>query len=184
MLDKLSWRIKIGLIIVFVLVLVKFILVPLSGWQDLTRQRIKILQRSIAQKKSLIGNEARINELLKKAEFSYKETIKFYFTNFSDTQSLQLILQKEMERLSVSSGVKIKNTDWPYPLKNEIVKAPIRIKCEAAPDQMIRFVRAIEQAPHFFSIDQLKMISKQKSSTITAEFDISAYGTPGINNGG
>ena len=176
MLDKVSWRVKMGLAVAICLVLANFVLVPMYEWQDETIQRIKVFQRSVAQKKALIGNEAKIDTMLQKAESSFKETAKFFYRDFSDTQSLQLMLQKEMERLSASCGVKIKSTDWLYPSEGYIVQSPIKIRCEAAPHQIIKFIHAIENGSSFFSVDMLKMVSRGKSSTLSAMLDVSAYG--------
>ena len=172
----ISWRIKAGLAVVICLVLAKFVLAPLYEWQDKTIQRIKVFQRAVAQKKALIGNESSLNTVLQKSESSFKEAAKFYYRDFSDTQSLQLMLQKEMERLSASCGVKIKSSDWLYPSEGYIVQAPIKIRCEAAPHQVIKFIHAIENGKRFFSVDRLKITSRGKSSTLSAELDVSAYG--------
>ena len=174
--DKISWRIKAGLVAALCLVLAKFVLAPMYEWQDETIQRIKVFQRAVAHKKALIGSESRLNAVLQKAESSFKQAAKFYYRDFSDTQSLQLMLQKEMERLSASCGVKIKSSDWLYPSEGYIVQAPIKIRCEAAPHEIIKFIYAVENGRHFFSVDRLKMTSRGKSSTMNAEFDISAYG--------
>ena len=178
MLDKISWRVKAGLAVAFCLVLAKFGLVPLYEWQDKTIQRVKVFQRAVAQKKALIGNQGKIDTILQKAEASFKEAAKFYYRDFSDTQSLQLILQKEMERLSASCGVKIKSTDWLFPSEGDVVQAPIKIRCEAPPAQIIKFIHAIENGKRFLSVDRLKLTSRGKSSTVGAELDVSAYGVP------
>ncbi|NIA11249.1 MAG: hypothetical protein GWP10_16385 [Nitrospiraceae bacterium] len=175
-LGRVSWQIKAGLVTVLCLVLIKFLLVPLYEWQDETIQRIKVLQKVVVQKKALVGNESRLNTLLQKEESSFKEISKFYYHNFSDAQALQLKLQKKMERLSASCEVKIKSTDWLYPSEGHIVQAPIKIRCEAVPNQIIKFIHAIESSRHFFSIDRLKIISRAKSSVIYVELDVSAYG--------
>lgn len=176
MLDKISWRVKAGLVVALCLVLAKFVLVPLYEWQEKTIQRINVFQKAVTQKKVMVGNESRLNAVLQKAESSFKEVAKFYYRDFSDTQSLQLILQKEMERLSASCGVKIKSSDWLYSSEGYIVQAPIKIRCEAAPHQIIKFIHAIENGRRFFSVDRLKMTSRGKSSTLIAELDVSAYG--------
>lgn len=173
---KMSWRAKAGLAVALCLVLTKFSLVPLHEWQDETIQRIKVFQKVVAQKKALIGNESSINTVLKNAESSFKDVARFYYRDFSDTQSLQLMLQKEMERLSTSCGVKIKSSDWLYPSEGYIVQAPIKIRCEAEPQQIIKFIYAIENGERFFSVDRLKMTSRGKSSTLSVELDVSAYG--------
>ena len=175
-LDKISWRVKAGLVAALFLILTKFVLAPLYEWQDETIQRIKVLQRAVVQKKALIGNEKKIDTLLERAESSFEETAKLFITDFSDAQSLQLMLQKEMERLSESSGAKINRTNWLYPSEGDIVQAPIKISCEATPEQVIKFLSAIESGKHFFSVDRLKIVSRGKSPTISAEIDVSAYG--------
>ena len=176
MFDKISWRLKVGLVFIFCLVLAKFVLAPLCEWRSENIQSIKLYKRAVAQKKRLIGSEGRINSTLQKAESSYKKASEFYYQDFSDAQALQLKLQKKMERLSESCGVTIKSTDWLYPSEGHIVQAPIKIKCEAAPDRIIEFIHAVESEKHFFSVDRLKITSRAKSSTVHAELDVSAYG--------
>jgi len=176
MIDKISWRLKAGLLFIFCLILAKYVLVPLHARQNENIQSIKLYKRAVAQKKSLIGSESRIDSALQKAKSSYEETAQFYYQDFSDVQSLQLKLQKEMEQLSESCGVKIKSTDWLYPSEGHIVQAPIKIKSEGAPDRIIEFIHAVESGKHFFSVDRLKIVSGGKSSTVRAELDVSAYG--------
>ena len=88
-----DWRIKAGLAVCLFLVVLRFGLIPLYEWQDETVQKIKVLQKVVAQKKSLIGNEGRLNTVLQKAETSFNGAMKFYYTGFSDLQALQLVLQ-------------------------------------------------------------------------------------------
>lgn len=179
-LDKITWRIKAGLVAALLLGVVKFGLAPLYEWQDETVQRIKVLQKAVAQKKALIGNEHMIDNMLQNAENSFKQAIQFYYTDFSDTQSLQLLLQKEMERLSASAGVKIKNIDWLYPSEGDIIQAPIKLRLEATMDQLIRFIHSIENGKRFLSLNRLRIISRHKASTLNAELDVSAYGVKEI----
>ena len=99
-----------------------------------------------------------------------------FVKDFSDAQSLQLVMQKEVERLAAASGVQIKRTNWLYPSEGEIVQAPIKINCVASPAQMMHFLSAIESGEHFFAVDMLKIISRGNTSSISAEIGVSAYG--------
>ena len=126
---NVSWRLKAGLAVVLLLVLVRFVLFPLFDWQDETIQKVQILQKAVAQKKALSGNEKEINDLLEQARSSFENTAKLFVKDFSDAQSLQLVMQKEVERLAAASGVQIKRTNWLYPSEGEIVQAPIKINC-------------------------------------------------------
>ena len=174
--NTLSWRLKAGITLALILVLVKFALVPLYAWQDETLDMIQVLQKGLAQKKALMGNEQRIDELLKRSESALEEVLTYYYQDFSDPQSLQLLLQKEIEQLSSASDVKIKSKDWLPLSAGDIIRAPIKIRCEGIPASLFGFISAIENADHFFTVDRLTLTSQGKSSMIQADMDISAYG--------
>ena len=172
----LPTRVKAGIVIAICLITVRFVLFPIYDRQQALVEKVKILGRSVEKKKVLFGNEKKINALLKEAQSSFKKAMKFYYTDFSDPQALQLILQKKIEAISAACGVKIKSTDWLYPSKGYIIQAPIRIRCEAPPVQLIDFIKAIEGSDRFFSIDRLKILGNKKRVSLNAEFEISAYG--------
>ena len=102
-----------------------------------------------------------------------------FYTDFTDTQAIQLHLQKELEQLSLSTGLKIINTDWLYPSEGDIIQAPIKINLEATMEQLVRFIHGIESGKRFLSVDNLKIVSKARSSTLRAELIVSAYGIRG-----
>jgi len=176
---NVSRRLKISLIVVLVLALIRFVFVPLSEWQDRTIERIQLLQTSVGQKRSLIGQEKAIGSLFEQATTNFGEVSQLFVKNFSDPQSLQLFLQKEMERLSTTNGVKINRTNWLPASAGEIVQAPIKLTCEATPENLMKFLAAIETAKYFFSVDILKITSSESSATLSVEVDVSAYGYKG-----
>ncbi len=176
LIDKMSWRVKAGLIVISGIVLVKFGLLPLYEWQDDTMQRIRVFKRAVAQKKALIGNESRLNDTLQKAESFYKAAAQFYFQDFAEPQALQLMMQKEIEHSAASIGIKIKSTDWLPPSEGYIVQVPIKIRCEATPDQILKFLQNIESGKRFFSVDRLKLSTRSQSAPLSAELYVSAYG--------
>ena len=176
MIGSLPARLKTGIAIAICLITVRFVLFPVYDRQQALREKVKILGRSVEKKKILIGNEKKIDALLKEAQSSFQKALKFYYTDFSDPQALQLVLQKKIEAISAACGVKIKSTDWLYPSQGYIIQAPIRVMCEARPVQLIDFIKAIEGSDRFFSIDRLKILGNKKSPSLNAEFEISAYG--------
>lgn len=177
-LGTLSWRLKAGLVVALLLILIRFVLTPLYEKQDETIQRVKVLQQAVAKKKALIGNEEKIDALLEQTKSSLEDTLKYYYQDFSDTQALQLTLQKEIEDLTSSQGIKIERKDWLYPSEGEIVQVPIKIICESEPQKIMGFLSAVENAERFLSVDRLKITSKGSSSTVRAEIDVSGYGIP------
>lgn len=177
-LGTLSWRLKAGLVVALLLILIRFVLTPLYEKQDATIQRVQVLQQAVAKKKALIGNEKKIDALLEETQSSLEDVLKYYYQDFSDTQALQLTLQKEIEELASSQGVKIGRKDWLYPSEGEIVQVPIKIMCESEPQKIMGFLSAVENAERFFSVDRLRITSQGNSSTIRAEIDVSGYGVP------
>ena len=176
MFGRLPARIRIGIAIAICLVSVRFVLFPLYDWQQATVEKVKILGGSVERKKALIGNEKKIDALLRKARSSLKKAVKFYYTGFSDPQALQLVLQKKIEAVSAACGVKIKSTNWLPPSGGYIVQAPIKIRCEASPLRIIHFIKTIEGSDRFFAINRLRIIGDEKRGSLNAEFEISAYG--------
>ena len=177
-LDHVSWRVKAGLAFALLLILIRFGLLPVYERQNETVDRIKVLQQAVAKKRALVGNETKIDTVLQEMESSLEDILKYYYQSFSDTQALQLTLQKEIEALASSQDVKITRTDWLHPSEGQVVQVPIKIACEAEPQKIMEFLSAIENADRFFSVDRLKIISRGRSSTIKAEIDVSGYGVP------
>jgi Tfp pilus assembly protein PilO len=177
-LGTLSWRLKAGLVVAVLLILIRFVLTPLYERQDETIQRVKVLQQAIAKKKALIGNEEKIDVLLEETKSSLEGILKYYYQDFSDTQALQLTLQKKIEELASSQGFKIDRKDWLYASEGAIVQVPIKIICESEPRKIMGFLSAIENAERFFSVDRLKITSQGNSSAVRAEMDVSGYGVP------
>ena len=173
---EMTWQLKAGLAVVVFLAILKFGLAPLYEWRGETLQSIERLKESVAVKKTLIGKKSGFQDLLGKAKSSFDEVLQSYYQEFTDPQSLQLILQKEMERLSSSCNVKIKTTEWLYASKEDVVQAPIKLLCEAPVDNIIRLIAAVETGRKFLSIDRLKIVSGPTSTLVRADIVMSAYG--------
>jgi len=173
---KMTWQLKAGFATVAILALIKFGLVPLYEWRGETLERIESLKESLAVKRGLVGMKTGFKVLSVKAKSAYDEVLGAYYQDFTDPQSLQLILQKEMERLASVCNVKIASTDWLYVSKEGVVQAPIKLICTGAVDDIIRFIAAVEAGKKFVSIDRLQITSRSGAELVKAEIDISAYG--------
>ena len=169
-------RVKVCLSVALLLAILKFGVAPYYEWRGRAVEEIGVLKKSVARKKALVGNEQRVEKLVSQAKSAYGETARLYYQGFSDAQSLQLMLQKEMERLSSSSGVKILSTNWLHPSEGKIVQAPVKIRCQATPARIMKFISSIENAGHFLSVDILKILSSGRDPFVKVEIDISAYG--------
>jgi len=183
-LGKISWRLKAGLAAVLVVCVVRFGLVPLFQWRDAAMDRIKVLQGAVGRKKALIANEGRLKELLQQAESSFNEAAQWLHVDFPDPQSLQLRLQQEIETLASTIGINIATTTWLHPSAGDIVQAPVKVRCEGTPEQLMQFIQGIETGERFLTIDRLVLSAPGRTATVTAELDVSAYGTTQGQKGG
>lgn len=176
---KSSWHIRLGLAIALGIVIIKFGIIPFYSWKFDVIDEIKLFKKSVARKQAFIGSESKVNEALQNVKDSFEQAVGFYYNDFSDVRSIQLKLQKDIEKISLSTGVNIKNTDWVYPSGGNIVQMPIKIMMDTKLDRLVHFIKAIENDNKFLSADNLQITSRQNSSVLSVMLEVSAYGIVG-----
>ena len=176
MVPKLTWQLKTGLIVAACLILIKFGLIPLYDWRSQIMLDISRFREAIAVKKTLVGKRDRLQGTLQEAKTAHETVTKFYHKGFSDPESLQLALQKEIEAISSTAGLSIRSKEWLPSSSGELVQVPIRLMCQAPIDDIIRFIAAVETYERFLTIDRLRIFCRPNKDTVSAEFNISAYG--------
>ncbi|MBN1227271.1 MAG: type 4a pilus biogenesis protein PilO [Deltaproteobacteria bacterium] len=179
MLDKSSLLIRQGLAVVLGLVIIKFAVLPFFSWKGDAVDEITLLKRSIAHKKAFVGSEPRINKDLQNMKDAFEQAASFYYSDFSDIRSIQLKLQKDIENVSLSAGVNVKNTDWIHPSGETIISVPIKIMMETDIDRLVKFIKAIESHNKFLSIDNVKINSAQNSLLLSVMLEVWAYAFQG-----
>lgn len=177
--DKSSLRIRLGLAIALGLVIIKFGILPFLSWKCDTIDEIKLLKKSVAHKQAFAGSESKVNEALQNVKDSFEQAVGFYYNDFSDVRSIQLKLQKDIEKIPLSTGVNIKNTNWLYPSGENVVQVPIKIMMDTTLDGLVAFIKAIENDNKFLSVDNLKITSRQNSSVLSVMLEVSAHGIVG-----
>lgn len=177
MTENMNLRIKIGLIGIVILSVMKFAYFPLMDWKENALSKIHILNRSVSMKEKLVGSEKQIDGKLLEATKAYEEGLALFGHDFPDPQALQLRIQKRIENLVASRGITLKSTDWLYPSEGDIVRAPVKVRCEGTPYSIIELIKAIETDPRFLTVDRIKIVSRgQQSHFVAAEIDVSGYG--------
>jgi Tfp pilus assembly protein PilO len=179
MLAKSSLLIRQGLAVVLGLVIIKFAVLPFFSWKGDTVDEITLLKRSIAHKKAFAGSEPSINKDLQNMKGAFEQAAAFYYSDFSDIRSIQLKLQKDIEKISLSAGVNVKNTDWIHPSGETIISVPIKIMMETNIDRLVKFIKAIESHNKFLSIDNVKINSMQNSPLLRVMLEVWAYAFQG-----
>jgi len=173
---RISPRLIAGLGIVALLLLIQYGLIPLWEWQHTLVRQTLSLKDSVARKKGLIGQEQIMEQALDQVTAFRTELLQRFQMDVTEPQALQLIFQKQVEDMANTFQIKILNVDWLPATSGDILRAPIKFRLEATPEQFLKLVHAIESAPRFHSVDGIRLTTRSKSSTITVEMDVSAYG--------
>ncbi|MBF0225767.1 MAG: hypothetical protein HQK76_09960 [Desulfobacterales bacterium] len=176
--DNNKLRLKIGILLITLLSLIKFVFFPLHDWKKEKLENIEVLKLSVNKKRVLVGKESEITALADELKKNTDQFEKYFFSGFKDSQYLQLMLQKELEKIASSTGNLIKNIDWLYATEGDIYKAPITIQCEASPKKIIDLISKIESESYFLPIERLVLSSYGYSPNVIVEISVLAYGIP------
>jgi len=174
--QQISPRLRLGLGAIVAMLIIQYGLLPLLDWQQQRAKRVISLQETISRKKGLIGQEENITTLYEQYQTLRDGLAGRFEADIKDPQTLQLKLQKLIESLSVTLGVKIQNVDWMPVTKTGVVRGPVKFRLETTPELFINLINAIETKSEFLTIDTIRINARPQSLTITVELEISAYG--------
>ncbi len=171
-----SSRIKWGLALVVVLLILKAGLDPLFQWRDSMMTDIQRLKGTIAKKEALLQHRDTLEEQRKMAKASLEKLAGMYVTDYKDAQALQLGLQQTIEALAKKHNIAIERTDWLPVLPGKVLKAPVKVRFSGLPDNVLAFLSNLENQHTFVAIDILKLYAKPDMPELTGEIDVAAYG--------
>jgi hypothetical protein len=173
---QISRRLKIVLIVVLVFVGIQYIVAPIVTWQRRTVERVVALQETVARKKLLIGADRQLDSVLDDKIRLRNQLRERFPDDAVDAQGLQLSLQQTVEALAAQFSIGVLNVNWLPGTMGEINRGPVRFRIEATPGMLMQLLHALETAPHFMTVDGVRITtSGARSATLTAEMDVSAY---------
>ena len=172
----LSVKHKIVLAAVLLFMVVQYGLIPLIDWRESVTDHIQKLNRSIAKKKDLLSRTNDIQDSWQQAQTRIQEIGRYYQSDFSDTQALQLGLQKKVEKLCSDAGVKILNLDWLPVSDGDVIQVPIKLRMEAQPDKLYRILCDIENDALFYAIDIMRITARANAEALMVDLDLVSYG--------
>jgi deoxyribose-phosphate aldolase len=95
----------------------------------------------------------------------------------SAPQSLQLALQKQIEKWAKDLDIQVKNIDWLPIGKEAVIRAPIRFHLKAMPDKFMQLLFSLETAPYLYTIEGIRITAPGgRSPALNAELEVCAYG--------
>lgn len=174
--DFSTAKVKFGIIIISIIVFWKFIFIPLDTWHNDNIDQIFILKKNIHSKETLLKQKESIDRDLQKVSGSLAHASAFFKHDFKDSGKLFLSLQKELEKTAKDKNVKIRSANWGQATGNTFIKAPVDLKVNALPKDLLNFMAEIESTEKFYTIDSVRFICQNRLTEIQADLVISLYG--------
>jgi hypothetical protein len=172
----ISLNVKVGMILIIILCLLKFVLSPLHQWRQDSLDRIYMLKKSIAGKTSLVSRSEDIESELQKSSHALNSALNLFWNDFADSGELLLKVQKTLEKGAGNRRVKIKSVQWGEPTGEKIIQAPVELQLSALPDDFLGFLADIESSEKFYSLDRVRLICRANYPEVQATITVSVYG--------
>lgn len=141
------------LYVLALLLIIRFILVPILEWQQTQIDSIKSKELQLSKTNHVIDNVAEMNEALQRLTNSNQEKQVRYFEQTS-TNAFKLQLQQQVESLFSQYELKITNFSWVTDLPGQISQARAKISFEGSTVSFAKVQIAISQLPKFLNIAQ------------------------------
>ncbi len=145
-------------------------------------------KRTLLAERELLGQEgnykAQIDRYVKRLEQDRSRLLPGDNPNVAGAE-----LQKVLKDLADRNGVEITRKDFQREQKvqDNLIKVPVHIETQCDPDQMVRFLAAIESYDKFLTLDELSVTSfrMQKRYEIRPAFTVSGFiaSTPDAKSG-
>lgn len=175
----LSIKYKLAIGAILLILVFQYGLMPLYDWREASIAHIQKLNRTLAKKNDLLRHTSEIQDRWQQAQTRLQEIERYYQSGFSDTQALQLGLQKRVEKICSEAGAKISNMDWLPVSEGDVIQSPIKLRLEAAPDKLYKILCDMESDAFFYSVDILRITARPNAETLMVELDMSSYGLKG-----
>lgn len=169
-------RAKLGLIVVAVLAVARFVGMPLLEWQADTRADVERLQKNLQRLDNLAAREAELQQVVAKLSTSQAPLTARYFSNIPNNR-LQLTVQQRIERLAQQHQVALNATSWAAPITGELTRLPLQINVLAPWPKLQAFLQAIEQQPKLHALRQmhLRRDNNRGSGWVSADLQVVVY---------
>ncbi len=145
-------------------------------------------KRTLLAERELLGQEgnykAQIDRYVKRLEQDRSRLLPGDNPNVAGAE-----LQKVLKDLADRNGVEITRKDFQREQKvqDNLIKVPVHIETQCDPDQMVKFLAAIESYDKFLTLDELSVTSfrMQKRYEIRPAFTVSGFiaGPPDAKSG-
>lgn len=144
---------KVMLGVLAVLLLARFILVPIFDWQQEQILAIETKQQRLVKTNNIIDRLPQINLALSELEANNLQQQQRYFEHAS-SNAFKLQLQQEIESVFTEHELKVTNFNWVVEIPGEISQARAKIAFEGTTANFALLQLAIAQFPKLLNIAQ------------------------------
>jgi len=152
---------KIMLSLLTVLMLIRFVIVPIFSWQDEKVAKIQNSKQRIAKTENVIARLPQITSALKKLQLSNKN-IESFFTKKKSLAAFKLQQQQQIESLFTTHGIKVKNFNWAADIPGKISESRAKITFEGKTSDFARLHLAIARLPTLIKVAEWTANIKKK----------------------
>jgi len=169
---------KLMLGVLTVLLLTRFILVPIFYWQQEQIDQIKEKKQRLVKTNNIITRLPQVQLALVQLKQNNKKQEKRYFNQpLSNTFKLQL--QQKTEKLFSQHELKVTNFNWVAEIPDQITQARAKISFEGATKDFAKLQLDIAQLPKLLNIMQwtlhIKRMNDHSLGNIKGNILLSAY---------
>jgi len=147
---------RIMLPILAVLLIVRFILVPIFTWQQEQIEQIDAKSQRLNKSSNVIARIPLIKESLGQLKLKNNQLQKIYY-NHASLNGLKLQLQQQIETLFTQHNIKVKNFTWVAEISGDLIQERARISYEGTTKDFARLQLAIARLPKLLNVVQWTM---------------------------
>lgn len=154
---------KLMLGVLAVLLIARFVLVPIFDWQQAQISTIEAKQQRLVKANAVVNRLPQLELALAQLQESNQVQQARYFKQ-SSLNAFKLQLQQQIETLFADYDMKISNFSWVVEIPGQITEARAKIAFEGSTANFARLQLAIAQSPKLLNIAQWSLHIKRMSS--------------------
>jgi len=146
--------------VLVVLLVARFILMPIIDWQQEQITQITAKEQRLIKTNNIIARLPQIHIALEQLKQGNKQQQSRYF-NKASSNNFKLQLQQKVEALFSTHNLKVTNFNWVAEITEQIIQARAKITFEGTTKDFAMLELAIAQLPKLLSIKQWSLHIKQ-----------------------
>lgn len=149
-----------------ILLLLKFLLVPLFDWQNQQLSNITNLQKRVSKSQNVITNQSQISQSQQRITAQLK-AINSLFIDYKNDAEFKLAMQQQIEQRLASNQLQINNSSWLPTIavaNDQLMRHQLRLNIKGTLLNVKNFITVLESAPPQVALKTFNINIKGQSS--------------------